>query len=178
MGLGRYERLAGTIGGRFGPLNIDQWYTVIGHRKTDGNVYIYVDDSLVGTKPVILGGSDPTVLKAGDAAGGDAGAVVYDYMRVGAVFIAADLDDDTFVDEADVAELTTKWGLRDIDVGWDAAYDLDGSGQIGFGDLIAIRKLWQPDPGAAAASVPEPGSLALLMMGSLVLLVLRRRCRV
>ncbi len=93
---------------------------------------------------------------------------------------SADLNTDRWVDEADVTELTTKWGLREIDGGWDAAYDLDGSLQIGFGDLTAIRKKWYPNPSpsAGAASVPEPCSMALLLMGSLALLVLRRRCRV
>ncbi len=63
-----------------------EWHTVIGHRKTDDTVDIYLNDNLVGNKPVIWD-VNPTVLMAGDAAGGDAGLVTYDYMRVGSVVV-------------------------------------------------------------------------------------------
>ena len=79
---------------------------------------------------------------------------------------------DLLGDETDVDLLTLNWGSAAH-----PAYDLDGNGLIGLGDAAIIRANWDPNPGVAG-SVPEPGSLALLTIGSLALLVLRRRCRI
>ncbi len=83
-----------------------------------------------------------------------------------------DLDGDGYIDETDADLITLNWGSEAH-----PAYDLDGNGFIGLGDAAIIRANWDPNPNVAA-SIPEPGSLALLTIGSLALLVLRRRCRI
>ena len=67
-------------------LNKGTIYTTVAHRKSDGNVDIYLDDVLVATRPVFDdgGGSTPTMFGMGDGYGGDTyGRAVYDYVKVG-----------------------------------------------------------------------------------------------
>ena len=91
---------------------------------------------------------------------------------------SADLDGDGFVDTNDLQVIQNSWGLAPGDPGFDAAYDLNGDDLITLPDAEIIRQKWFPNSGSAATSVPEPGSLVLLTIGSLALLVLRRRCRI
>ncbi len=89
-----------------------------------------------------------------------------------------DMNGDGNVDSGDAFLLRDQWGETEDDgTTWVFEdYDLDGDLIIGLGDFDIVKANWYIAPGAA--SVPEPGSLVMLSLGSLVLLVLRRRCRV
>ena len=87
--------------------------------------------------------------------------------------VPEDLNGDSFVNETDLYMLRDNWGSESYPLG-----DLDGSGQIGYGDLDSLMERWGWAPLSSAASVPEPSSMLMLVLGSLVVLVLRRRCRI
>ena len=120
-------------------LNKGQFYTIAVDRKSNDMVDVYLDGDWLREESAI-GTGTPDFLLIGDGNGVlMSGQVQIDFVNVGVwgdFAVPGDLDGDDYVDENDVAELTTKWGLRSIDAGWDAAYDLDGSGQIGFGDYL------------------------------------------
>jgi hypothetical protein len=60
----------------------DQFYTATAHRKSDGNVDIYLDGNLIGTKPVINSAANPHLFYMGDGASSVAGTVSFDYVSV------------------------------------------------------------------------------------------------
>ena len=53
--------------------------------------------------------------------------------------------------------------------------DVDLNGTVEFPDFLTMSANFGQTPGAVAAAVPEPGSLALITLGGLVCLVRRRR---
>lgn len=67
------------------PLSSSVTHTVSLHRKTDGNVDIYVDDGLVATK-ALIGGSNPVGLMLGDfTSTAIAGVMALDSVKIGIV---------------------------------------------------------------------------------------------
>jgi|GEM_PF-1784456 len=69
-------------------LNKRQLYTVSAHRKSDGNVDIYLDGSLISTQAAINAGAadyNPLLFGIGDGASSVAGTVSIDYVNVGAM---------------------------------------------------------------------------------------------
>ena len=64
-------------------LNKDQWYTAVLHRKSDGNVDIYLDDSLISTQSVITV-ANPDFFMLGERGSYMAGIMEVDYIKVGA----------------------------------------------------------------------------------------------
>ena len=157
-------------------LNKGQFYTIAAARQSDDMVDVYLDGLLLGDMLAEQPTEIPNFILFGDGNGAElSGHLQIDFVRVGVwgdFAVPGDLDGDDYVDEDDVDLLTLNWGSAAH-----PAYDLDGNGLIGLGDAAIIRANWDPDPGVAG-SVPEPGSLALLTIGSLALLVLRRRCRI
>ena len=111
---------------------------------------------------------------------GDHGIFEIDYFALtagawapGALVLLGDLDGNGFVDDPDLDILRANWG------GTLAAADPSGDGFVGGADFDIVMDQWHmgTPPPAGSSSVPEPGSLALLMLGSLVLLARRRRSR-
>ncbi len=90
---------------------------------------------------------------------------------------SGDLNDSGNVDSVDLDIIIGAWNTF-VTPGAKSLGDPSGDGWVSGLDLDIVMRDWNPAPAAAGASVPEPGSLALLALGSLVLLVLRRRCRV
>lgn len=70
-------------------LNKEQFYNLKIHRKSDGNVDIYLDDALIATKPVIvpsIGTVNPTLVFAGDYSGlQTTGTMIAEFVRIGQV---------------------------------------------------------------------------------------------
>ncbi len=64
-------------------LTKNAFHTLKAHRKADGNVDIYLDGSLLTTRPVINGDQPPAALRAGDLSAGNRGTLTLDYVRVG-----------------------------------------------------------------------------------------------
>ena len=89
---------------------------------------------------------------------------------------SGDLDGNGWVDDADLTILKNAWGDSVVPL---SQPDPSGDGWVGGADFDIVMKYWHwSAPTAGSSSVPEPGSLALLVLGSLVLLARRRRCRV
>ena len=53
--------------------------------------------------------------------------------------------------------------------------DFDGNGTVNFADFLALSGNFGKSSGGVAAAVPEPSSLALLGIGSLLFGMMRRR---
>ena len=84
--------------------------------------------------------------------------------------IPGDLNDDGFVNSADLDVVRANWGMA-VSTGDIAAGDPSNDGLVGSADLDIVRANW----GASApASVPEPSTLVFLAMGA-ALLTFRRR---
>ena len=94
--------------------------------------------------------------------------------------VPGDLNCDGFVGGADLDIIIGHWG-QSVTPGELLLGDPSGDGFVGGGDLDFVQANWGngvPLVVAAASSVPEPGSLALLTLGGLALLVPRCRYRV
>lgn len=77
-----YNRVAENL---MSGLNKGQFYIAQVHRKTDGNVDIYLDDTLIATKPLI-GAVNPGMLHIGaSTVQAISGVMVVDYVRLGQV---------------------------------------------------------------------------------------------
>ena len=64
-------------------LTKNTYYSLSAHRKADGNVDIYLDGTLLATRPVINGDQPPASFRAGDLSAGNRGTLSLDYVRVG-----------------------------------------------------------------------------------------------
>jgi hypothetical protein len=87
--------------------------------------------------------------------------------------VLGDLNSDGFVGGADLDIVIGHWG-QSVTPGDLLLGDPSGDGFVGGGDLDFVQANWGngvPLVVAAASSVPEPGSLALLTLGGLVLLM-------
>ena len=89
--------------------------------------------------------------------------------------LVGDLDGNGYVSDEDLDLLRTWWGQS---VGpAPASADPSGDSFVGGADFDIVMNNWHLGT-PVASTVPEPGSLVMLALGSFVLLVLRRRCRV
>ena len=94
---------------------------------------------------------------------------------------AGDLDGDWYVGDLDRQIIIDNWALSVTsgDPLADPRADPSGDGIVNGIDLDIVENDWgMGTPPELASSIPEPGSLTLLALGSLVLLVMRHRCRV
>ena len=86
---------------------------------------------------------------------------------------SVDITGDGIVGGADMIRLITNWGLTGATF---SQGDVDGSGTIGAGDYNMIMTWWgygvPPEP---PSDVPEPATLGLVLLGSLVSLYRRRK---
>ena len=106
--------------------------------------------------------------------------VITDGTNVEVPNIAGDANGDGKVDGSDVTILAGNWqagvGAPDpLTITWGMG-DFNGDGQVDGSDVTILAGNWQYGVTAAAASVPEPSTLVLLL-GSIVFLMLRRRIR-
>ena len=160
-------------------------YRLVGHKYSvsDDNVWsMWMDDNLI-MDAVDLGsdGMGGRRLTIGNIADIDLVGQV-DYFRItsGAWApdtgpLTGDLDGNGFIDESDLQLVKNDWGSTTL-----LTADINGDGIVGGPDAEIIRDHWHwgTPPPVGSSSVPEPGSLALLAIGSLMLLARRRRCRV
>ncbi len=104
--------------------------------------------------------------------------------------IKGDIDNDGDVDASDFAYLSSNWQagtgnwaggtpmVDPVDAN-EIAGDIDRDGDVDASDFAWLSSNWQFGtanwPGGEPASVPEPGTIALLLGGALCLLIARRR---
>ncbi len=104
--------------------------------------------------------------------------------------IKGDIDNDGDVDASDFAYLSSNWQAGTANWGGgtpmvdpvdanEIAGDIDRDGDVDASDFAWLSSNWQYGtanwPGGDPASVPEPGTIALLLGGALCLLIARRR---
>ncbi len=90
--------------------------------------------------------------------------------------LAGDLDDDGFVGIDDLNLILGRWNQASPAGVWPLG-DVSGDGFIGIADLNAVLGNWNAGtpPPANTASVPEPGTLVVLLIGAGVMAGRRRR---
>ncbi len=103
--------------------------------------------------------------------------VVLDIYDAPMLVLAGDLNSDGYVDTLDLDILNANWG-NTVTAGDKLQGDTSGDGFVGKEDVKIVRSEWHQGTDPSPVSVPEPSSLALLVLGGLVLLLPRRRCRV
>lgn len=94
-------------------LSKGQFYTITANRKNDGNVDIYVDDTLTATRAVI--GGTPAILRLGDGytgADGAGGTVSFDYVKVGTFSMVPEPSSMTLLVSAGLGLLVCAWRRR------------------------------------------------------------------
>jgi hypothetical protein len=90
--------------------------------------------------------------------------------------VPGDANGDGWVDEDDASVLAANWGKTGVSGPGDG--DFTGDGAVNVADAAVLAANWRPNPGSeSTATVPEPGSLILLILGVLMLAVRRRRVR-
>ncbi len=87
--------------------------------------------------------------------------------------LAGDLNGDGFVGSADLDIVRGNWG-EDVPAGCLSCGDPSGDGFVGSADLDIVRANWGA---TAAAAVPEPASLVLVLAAVVCLLGFRRQLR-
>ncbi|MBN2217717.1 MAG: PEP-CTERM sorting domain-containing protein [Pirellulales bacterium] len=90
--------------------------------------------------------------------------------------IPGDTNGDNYVDETDAATLGAHWGQA----GGRTEGDFNNDGFINAADAAILAANWSPSPipesiASTGASVPEPGTIAMLAYGLMVGLIRRRR---
>ena len=85
--------------------------------------------------------------------------------------LAGDLNDDGFVGSADLDIIRGHWGEA-VPPGDLAQGDANGDGFVSSADLDIVRANWGA---TASAAVPEPATICLLVCGSILCLLRRRR---
>lgn len=111
------------------------------------------------------------------------GSVEIDYVRLieGAFApeetakIPGDANNDGRVDGSDVTILAGNWQTL-TNATWNMG-DFNGDGRVDGSDVTILAGNWQHGVGTAAASVPEPNTILLLLMGTLVSCFFKRRYR-
>ncbi len=161
--------------------NTDDFHTLRLVRTADadgGQWYVYRDGILLnedGRKE--MRPYTRNALYIGDSGGSNQGTVEYDYIRftAGAYApegssggLAGDLNGDGLVGSADLDIVRANWGST-VTPGDSSVGDPSGDGIVGSADLDIVRANWGA---TAAAAVPEPSLLVLLLGG---LLTIRRR---
>ena len=92
--------------------------------------------------------------------------------------VTGDLNGDGYVDNAD-RQIVKDFLGQTVTPGDLLSGDPSGDGFVGGDDYDIVRANWlRGTPPEGASSVPEPGSLTMLALGSLVLVALRRRHQV
>ncbi|XAL99601.1 hypothetical protein OT109_18730 [Phycisphaeraceae bacterium D3-23] len=89
--------------------------------------------------------------------------------------LLGDVTGDGFVGAQDLDVLLANWG-ETVTPGTTAAGDLSGDGVVGQADLDIVLGAWG-DGTPAGSTIPEPGSLAWLALGTTVLMKRRRSTR-
>ena len=88
--------------------------------------------------------------------------------------LPGDLNGDGFVGGDDLDIIRSFWG-RDVDERDLLSGDPSGDGFVGGDDLDIVRANWGLGTPPAPSAVPEPGSMAVILIGALALLAPRRR---
>lgn len=186
--LGGTGRLLVEIGGEDGGVNHDVIH-VAGTLETGGTLSLELVDGfevMYGQSMAILNAGEVDgvfdVIEGIDAGGNMALAVLYEAESVVvAPTISGDFTLDGVVNLEDLARLATNFGM--IDGGMWALGDATGDGVVDLGDLAKLAtNFGQSVSGAeavlgGAVSIPEPGSLGMVLMGMLGLGGVRRRGR-
>ena len=102
----------------------------------------------------------------------------YTVLTVGTALIPGDANKDGKVDGSDVTILAGNWqaGVPNGDtenVTWEMG-DFNGDGKVDGSDVTILAGNWQYGVNAAAAAVPEPSTVALLLTALLAVGALRR----
>ena len=95
-------------------------------------------------------------------------------VELSGVILPGDVNGDGFVGSGDLSALISNWGLTGATRGQG---DVTGDGKVGGADYNQVLSNWgagtPPEPPSEA--VPEPATLALLLIGGLLALVRRRK---
>ena len=147
-----------------------------------GDAYWVWRDGVLLTEEAVSGALNITrdALYFGDMSGTIGGAFEIDYIRFTqgmyapegwtypADDIEGDLNGDGMVGSADLDIVRGNWGQSVVGA---ENGDANGDGVVGSGDLDIVRANWGA---TAAAAVPEPGTVLLLLAGVVAVLIRRR----
>ena len=90
---------------------------------------------------------------------------------LGAPLVPGDTDGDGDIDADDLATLGLNWDPTGTTKTW-ADGDFDGDGDVDADDLATLGLNWNP---TGSDAVPEPATMALLVLGCALVLLRRRR---
>ena len=161
--------------------NTDAFHTYRFSRDADvdgGGWWAWCDDELFIEGTRVVGNYVTDAVRIGPAiSGGFAGDIEIDYIRFteGAFApgeeseepIPGDANNDGKVDGSDVTILAGNWqaGVGDPNpetITWEMG-DFNGDGQVDGSDVTILAGNWQAGVTAAAASVPEPSTILLIL---------------
>ena len=97
------------------------------------------------------------------------GGVSLSNFRNAVVIKMGDADGDTFVDDDDLSLLLSNW--KGGNVGWSKG-DFNASGDVDDDDLSLLLSNWT---GSGGGTIPEPATMALLILGGIGLISRKRR---
>ncbi|MBN1589600.1 MAG: PEP-CTERM sorting domain-containing protein [Pirellulales bacterium] len=119
-----------------------------------------VGPTATGIWALQLGGASDEILQA---------------VKLSSAHIPGDATGNGIVDDEDAQRLATNWGTNGSEIGWSQG-DFDGDNIVGPKDASIMAANWGFGTGGEASAVPEPSTL-VLMLGTLCLLLARRRSR-